>query len=162
MSYSAAVITISDRSYRGEREDESGKLLASLLEEDGYDPVSCHLIPDEGEMISEKLIELSEEGIALILTSGGTGLSPRDSTPEATLAVLEKETRGISEYIRIEGLKKTPRSALSRAVSGLRKKSLIINLPGSPKAVREAYEALSVILPHALETVNSNTLSCGG
>lgn len=162
MSYSAAVITLSDRAYRGEREDLSGKVLLSLLEGDGFSPVSYTLLPDDKSKIEEALMKLSDDGVSLILTTGGTGLSARDLTPDATLAVIDKEVSGIAELIRSESFKITKKAALSRAVCGIRKRSLIINLPGSPKAVREAYGIIEDILDHALEVINSDlALFCG-
>ena len=162
MSYSAAVITLSDRAYRGEREDLNGKVLLSLLKESGFSPVSYTLLPDERSLIEEALMKLSDDGVSLILTTGGTGLSARDLTPDATLAVIDKEVSGIAELIRSESFKITKKAALSRAVCGIRKRSLIINLPGSPKAVRESYGIIEDILDHALEVINSDSaLSCG-
>ncbi len=151
MIYEAAVITISDRASRGVYADESGKRLQTLLTEQNFRVKSYEVIPDDCEMIKERLIALSDEGIHLVLTSGGTGFSQRDVTPEATQAVIEKQTPGICEAMRAEGAKKTPMAYLSRGVSGIRKKSLLINFPGSPKACEENFAAILPFLRHGLE-----------
>ena len=156
------IISVSDRCFRGEREDQSGpailQCVQSLSESSEY-----RLVPDEKQMISAALIELADqEKCDVIFTTGGTGFAPRDVTPEATKAVIEKETPGISEAIRMKSLAITSRAILSRAVSGIRGKTLIINLPGSPKAVKESLEVVLPVLPHAVETLSGNTQSCGG
>ena len=156
------IISVSDRCFRGEREDQSGpailQCVQSLSESSEY-----RLVPDEKQMISAALIELADrEQCDVIFTTGGTGFAPRDVTPEATKAVIEKETPGISEAIRMKSLASTSRAMLSRAVSGIRGKTLIINLPGSPKAVKESLEVVLPVLPHAVETLSGNTQSCGG
>ncbi len=137
MSYKAAVVCLSDRAQRGEREDISGKLLVELLTESGFQEVSYSLLPDELELIEAELIRLTDMNYSLILTTGGTGLSKRDVTADATRRVIEREVPGISELIRAESFKVTKKAALSRGISGIRKSSLIINLPGSAKAVKE-------------------------
>lgn len=157
-----AVVCVSDRCFRGECEDKSGKLISELVSPLGA-TVEYVIVPDEKEKISETLVRLCDEIKAdVILTTGGTGFAPRDVTPEATKAVVEKEVPGIPEAIRSESLKITPRAMLSRAAAGIREKTLIINLPGSPKAVRESLEVVLPVLPHAVETLSGNTQSCGG
>ena len=157
-----SVITVSDRCSRGECEDKSGTLLCELLKPYG-ELLSYSTVPDEKEQISDMLINMCDTLHSdVVFTTGGTGFAPRDITPEATKAVIEKEVPGISEAIRYESLKITPKAMLSRAISGIRGKTLIINLPGSPKAVRESLEVVLPVLPHAVETLSGNTLSCGG
>jgi molybdenum cofactor synthesis domain-containing protein len=144
-----AVLTVSDRVSRGEAEDGSGDLLESLLREDGFD-VERKLVPDERAQISAALRELAER-VQIVLTTGGTGLAPRDVTPEATQDVLEREAPGIAQAIRVESLHKTPYALLSRGVAGLVGSTLIVNLPGSPGGCRDGYDVLRPVLPHALE-----------
>lgn len=152
--FDAAVVTISDTGWAGEREDVSGPLLADLLMEAGARTVVCELVPDEREQISGTLTRLCEETkVDLIITTGGTGLAPRDVTPEATLAVIDRQAPGFVELIRHRSAKITPMAALSRAVSGIRARTLIINFPGSPKACREAFAIIKPSLPHALEII---------
>lgn len=144
----AAVVTVSDRAYNGVYEDISGPTLAALLEKMGAKVASVEIVPDEIDAIAATLRRLSDEtGVHLILTTGGTGPAPRDNTPEATRAVIEKEMPGIAELLRWDGYKRTPWAVLSRGVAGIRGNTLIINLPGNPKAVREGMEALAPILP---------------
>lgn len=156
------IICVSDRCYKCECEDLSGKAIAEcvkpLCNESEY-----RLVPDEKDMISKAIIELADSFSAdVILTTGGTGFAPRDITPEATKAVIDKEVPGISEAIRAKSLEITNRAMLSRAISGIRGSSLIINLPGSPKAVKESLEVILPVLPHAVETLSGNTQNCGG
>lgn len=157
-----AVITLSDKGYAGEREDKSGPLIKEMVEEQGYEVVDMIVLPDEQKMIEEKLIQLcDEEKMDLILTTGGTGFSPRDCTPEATLAVAEKNAPGIAEAMRYASLQITPRAMLSRSASVIRKETLIVNLPGSPKAVKENLECILPSLPHGLEIMKGMTGECG-
>lgn len=157
-----SVLTVSDRCSRGEAEDKSGVLLCELLGSHGS-LAQYSIVPDEKNKISEALIYMCDELKSdVVFTTGGTGLAPRDVTPEATKEVIEKDVPGISEAIRYESLKITPKAMLSRAVSGIRGNSLIINLPGSPKAVRESLGVVLPVLAHAVETLSGITLSCGG
>ena len=147
----AAVLTVSDRSARGEREDESGALLAELLSETGASVVAREIVSDELQPLVEKLRALAErEDVNLVLTTGGTGISPRDNTPEATRAVIEREAPGLSEAMRAETLRQTPAAMLSRGVSGVCAGALIVNLPGSPKGVRECFAVIRPVLRHAV------------
>ena len=146
-----AVLTVSDRSARGEREDVSGPVLAELLREAGANVIAQEVVSDELETLTEKLRELADrEEVNLVVTTGGTGLSPRDNTPEATRAVIEREVPGICEAMRAETLKQTPTALLSRAVCGTRSGALIVNLPGSPKGVRECFAVIRPVLAHAV------------
>ena len=154
MSYTAAVITVSDLGSRGLRQDTSGPAVCAMLETMGFSVVHTAIIPDEAERISAELRACADEKkICLIVTTGGTGLSPRDVTPEATLAVLDREIRAIPVAMWIEGLKATPRAMLSRAVAGTRGSSLILNLPGSEKAARENFAAVAGALEHAMHMI---------
>ena len=156
------IICVSDRCHRGECEDKSGPAIAECVRE-LCDSSVYRLVPDVPMKISSALCELADdEKCDVIFTTGGTGFAPRDVTPEATKAVLEKEVPGISEAIRAKSLEITDRAMLSRAVSGIRGKTLIINLPGSPKAVRESIAVVLPVLPHAVETLSGNTQNCGG
>ena len=138
MNYTAAVITVSDKGFRGERADTSGPALCRLLRDSGWDVTYTCMVPDEADQIREELIRCADEKhVQLVLTTGGTGFSPRDVTPEATLTVVERETRGIPEAMRAESLKITPRGCLSRAAAGIRGRTLMVNLPGSEKAAVE-------------------------
>ncbi len=153
----AAVLTISDRSSRGEREDKSGPTIKELLKFINAEIIEYLIIPDERDIISAKLKELADVAKAdLIVTTGGTGLTQRDVTPEATLDVIDKRIPGFEEAMRAESIKITPHGMLSRAVAGLRNKTLIINLPGSPKAVRENLSVVLPAIPHAIELVKSS------
>lgn len=158
--FKAAIITASDKGAQGLREDLSGPCIKKILEKANYEVVSVDILPDDRNLIADKLIELSDRKIPLILTTGGTGFAPRDNTPEATRDVIEKETPGISEAIRSESLKITPRAMLSRAISGIRKQSLIINLPGSPKAVKECLDFILPILEHGLNIMLNLDSEC--
>jgi molybdenum cofactor synthesis domain-containing protein len=148
---SVNILTVSDRSFKGEREDKSGPTIIDFLKENDLLIHDYQIVPDEIDQIVNILSKWAEEKIPLIFTTGGTGFAPRDITPEATLAIIEKETPGISEYLRYKSFQITPHATLSRAVSGIKNRSLIINLPGSPKAARECLEFLLPVLPHAIE-----------
>lgn len=155
---SAAVITLSDKGAAGERSDESGPLIAELLS--GIGEVRYYdVLPDEQDQIRDRLLKYVGM-VDLILTTGGTGLSPRDVTPEATRMVIEREVPGIAEAMRLEGLKKTDRAMLSRAVAGVRGQTLIVNLPGSPKAVCENLAVILDVLPHAIEKIKGDPSEC--
>ena len=156
MSYTAAVITVSDKGYIGQREDTSGPNLCRILKENGYELVHTSIVPDDNEMIQAELIKCCDElKINLILTTGGTGFSPRDITPEATMAVVERPTPGIPEAMRAESMRITPKGCLSRSAAGIRKQSLIINLPGSKKASEENILAVIGAVDHGLEMLLS-------
>ncbi|HVL91303.1 MAG TPA: MogA/MoaB family molybdenum cofactor biosynthesis protein [Actinomycetota bacterium] len=147
-----AVLTVSDRRSRGEEPDEGGPLCADLAREIGGEVVETAIVPDERDAIAKALAAWCDAGAAdLILTTGGTGLGPRDVTPEATRAVIEREAPGLAEAMRAAGMKLTPYAALSRHVCGTRGSTLIVNLPGAPKAIRECFDGLREILPHAVE-----------
>jgi molybdopterin adenylyltransferase len=158
-----AVVTLSDRCADGTRPDEAGPLAARLLREAlGTDAAHCDVLPDDAAGIERRLVELADiELCDLIVTTGGTGLSPRDVTPEATLAVIDREVPGIAEAIRARGLTATPLAMLSRGVCGQRGRTLILNLSGSPKAVREQLAIVLPVLPHALATAAGVVLDCG-
>jgi molybdopterin adenylyltransferase len=154
-----AVLTMSDKGSKGEREDLSGPLIADILKPIGADLKYYEILPDEKELIKKKLIEYCSK-VDLILTTGGTGLAPRDVTPDATLEVIDREVLGIAEAMRSEGFKKTRRAVLSRAVAGVKGNTLIINLPGSPKAVKENLEIILDVIPHAIEKIKGDTTEC--
>lgn len=157
-----AVITVSDKGYRGEREDRSGKYIVDYFTDKGWEITDHTVVPDEKDMIRNLLIEICDNRKAnLILTTGGTGFSPRDVTPEATREIFEREAPGFSELIRIEGQKKTPRSILSRGVSGIRKSTLIINLPGSIKGVKDSLDLIYRALPHGIDILTGRDSECG-
>jgi len=152
-----AILTISDKASRQERKDKSGKLIAEMINEIQAEEVLYKVIPDEKEDISENIIHICDNKIAdLILTTGGTGFAPRDITPEATSKVIEKEVPGITEKMRNETASITPMAYLSRAKAGIRGRTLIVNLPGNPKAVRECLEAIFDILPHGIDILKEN------
>lgn len=162
MKWKAAVITLSDKGAKGQRVDESGMLIKRMLEEAGYEIAGYSLLPDEQQLIEKELIRFSdEEKVDLILTTGGTGFSPRDCTPEATLNVATKNVPGIAEAMRYASLQITPRAMLSRAVSVIRGETLIINLPGSPKAVKENLEYILPSLSHGLGILKGVSGECG-
>lgn len=156
------VITVSDRASRGKREDRSGQVVQEMVKSIDGEVVAYRVIPDEEKLIGEELLRMCDQLKAdLIITTGGTGLGPRDVTPDATLGVIEKEVPGISEAIRVEGFKSTPHALLSRAVAGVRGECLIVNLPGSPKAVEESLNTILPCLPHAIEVLKGKAEECG-
>ena len=163
MRYTAAVITVSDKGYRGEREDTSGPNLCRILTEKGFDATYTAMVPDEPESIKGELCKCADDlGIALVLTTGGTGFSPRDITPEATLEVVERLTPGIPEAMRAESMRITPKGCLSRSAAGIRGRSLIINLPGSKKASAENLLAVIDPVAHGLDMLYSEgSADCG-
>ena len=157
----AAIITLSDSGYRGEREDKSGPVIREILEKEGYEITFTELLPDDRAMIAGKLQEIADSGNTdLILTTGGTGFSQRDVTPEATEEVIERRVPGIPEAMRAYSMTITKRAMLSRATAGIRGTTLIINLPGSPKAVRESLEYIIGALDHGLEILRGEATDC--
>ncbi len=154
-----AVLTLSDKGSKGEREDTSGPAIEKLVKKIGAEVVSYDILPDEKRLIKKKLISLCKKA-DLILTTGGTGVSPRDVTPDATKEVIQYEIPGIAEAIRAASLKKTPYAMISRAVAGVRGETLIINLPGSPNAVKENLAVILPVLPHVLEKIKGSTEDC--
>ena len=158
----AGIITISDKGFRKEREDLSAGEIEKLLGEIPVTIENYEIIPDEQDMIADKLREyVDDKKLHLVVTTGGTGVSPRDVTPEATLTIIEREIPGMAEVMRYESLKKTPHAMISRSVVGIRKKSLIVNLPGSPQAARENLTAILPALPHALAKIGGDDAECG-
>ena len=159
--FKAAVVTVSDRSFQGQRPDAGGPLVAQMLQDAGYEIAQQVLVPDEQSQIQQALCRLCDtEEVHLVVTTGGTGFSPRDVTPEATLAVCQRLVPGIPEAMRYASLRITPRAMLSRAQAGIRGRSLIINLPGSPKAAQENLEAVLPDLAHGLEILLGRTADC--
>jgi len=158
----AMAVTISDKGSTGEREDRSGPALAEALERLGAEVVGRRIVPDDPDRISALLIELADRGdVDLIITTGGTGIAPRDHTPEATRAVIDYEVPGIAEVLRFEGYRRTPNAVISRGIAGVRGRCLIVNLPGSTRAVAEGMETLSAILPHAVQMMRGESLEHG-
>ena len=156
-----AIITSSDTGYRGEREDLSGPVIKEIMEKEGYEVVSMDILPDDQVMLAGKMQEIADTGRAeLILTTGGTGFSERDVTPEATEEVIERRVPGIPEAMRAYSMTITKRAMLSRATAGIRGKTLIINLPGSPKAVRESLEYIVDALGHGIEILTGEASNC--
>ncbi len=161
MAYRAYIITASDSGYAGEREDASGPAARAILEEAGYADAGYAMLPDDRAMLAEKLREVCDNDLAdLVVTTGGTGFSPRDCTPEATADVVERATPGIPEAMRYYSLQITPRAMLSRAGAGIRKGALIVNLPGSPKAVKECLAYILPSLDHGLAILKGTTGNC--
>lgn len=159
--FTAAVITVSDRSHRGERPDEGGPRIKGLLEKNGYQVIHTLIVPDEVEAIEEALIHAADVlDIALIVTTGGTGFAPRDVTPETTINICHKLVPGIPEAMRSASLQITPRAMLSRAAAGIRSRSLIVNLPGSPKAAEENLIAVIGALDHGLTMLRGQPMNC--
>jgi molybdenum cofactor synthesis domain-containing protein len=152
MMIKAAILTISDSCAQGKRTDTSGQTIKDMLPTDQFEAIEKTIVPDDRQVIAEVLRCFSDEkGIDIVLTTGGTGLGPRDVTPEATASVCERMVPGLGEILRSEGFRTVPNAVLSRGIAGIRKNTLIINLPGSPKAVRECLEIILKILPHAVE-----------
>ena len=154
----AVVITASDACARGEREDTSGAALVQLLTELGAEIVATKILSDDLDPLTQSLIDFADrDDVNLIITTGGTGLGPRDNTPEATQRIVEREVPGIAEAIRAESLKVTPMAMISRGVCGVRSGTLIVNLPGSPKAVKESFAVIAPVLPHAMDLLAGRT-----
>jgi molybdenum cofactor synthesis domain-containing protein len=157
------ILTISDKGAAGKREDKSGRVIRETVGKIKAEVTAYEIIPDEKEIIKEKIKFMVDElKIDLILTTGGTGISLRDVTPEATKEIIEKEVPGLTEAMRMESFKITPHALISRAVAGIRKQSLIINLPGSPKGVRECLDTILQTIPHAVEILKGEVKDCGG
>lgn len=159
--YKIGVLTLSDKGSVGQRVDTSGPQICKLVADVG-NVTQTGLLPDDQAQIEALLREWSEQGLDLILTTGGTGLTPRDVTPEATLNVVDRLVPGMAEAMRLAGMQKTPHAMLSRGIAGICKQTLIVNLPGSEKASRENLEAILPVLPHALATLQGSTGDCGG
>ena len=156
-----AIITSSDTGYRGEREDLSGPAIREIVEKNGYKVVSMDILPDDRAILSKKMAEIADNNTAeLILTTGGTGFSPRDIMPEATEDIIDRRVPGIPEAMRAYSMTITKRAMLSRATAGIRKKTLIVNLPGSPKAVKESLDCILDVLPHGLEVLRGEVSEC--
>ncbi len=160
MTIRFGILTLSDRSARGERADSSGPALANLIQAEGWSVAKQALLPDEESAIRGLLISWADSGeLDVILTTGGTGFSPRDVTPEATRAVIEREAPGLAEAMRAASLKITPHAMLSRVVTGIRRKTLIVNLPGSPKGAVENLQVITPVLPHAVQLLHEDPAS---
>jgi molybdenum cofactor synthesis domain-containing protein len=156
-----AIITVSDRGARGEREDRSGQVLSERMLQEGFQVICRVVVPDETDVISRELLRcVEEERVGLIVTTGGTGVTSRDVTPEATLAVVERTVPGMAEAMRAASLSKTPHAMISRAIVGIRNTTLIVNLPGSPKGAIENLEVILPALPHALEKIQGDPSEC--
>lgn len=159
--FTVGIVTASDKGFRGERVDKSGELIKDMMTSNGYKVVQWKILPDDRKIIAKELKDLSDNfKLDLILTTGGTGFSPRDWTPEATLDVIDRQAPGISEAMRYYSLKITPKAMLSRGISGIRGETLIINLPGSPKAVKENLESILPSLKHGLEILKGIAGEC--
>ncbi len=161
-TYKVGILTVSDSACSGAREDSTGPMIATFIEKtEGFSVEYAYAVPDEMNRIAALLVEWADErGVDLIITTGGTGLSPRDVTPEATAKVIHREILGIAEAMRLRGIESTPRAMLSRAVAGVRNRTLIINLPGSPAGVRESMEVIKPVLKHALDKINGDQTPC--
>lgn len=159
--FSVGILTASDKGSRGEREDISGLVIREMMEASGGEITAYDIVPDDFYLIREKLVCYADtQKINLIITTGGTGLSPRDNTPDATLDIIDKEVPGMAEAMRSFGLQKTPHAMLSRAICGVRAQSLIVNLPGSPRAVRENLSVILPAIPHALQVLCGQAAEC--
>jgi molybdopterin adenylyltransferase len=157
MSIRFGILTLSDRSAKGQRPDASGPALAELIHAQGWSVTKQEILPDDESAIRAKLIEWTDSGeVEVILTTGGTGFAPRDITPEATRAVIERDAPGLAETMRADSLKKTPHAMLSRAVAGIRGRTLIVNLPGSPKGAVENLQTILPVLPHAIQLLTDD------
>jgi len=158
----AAILTISDKGFKGEREDRSGPVIREILDKAGFSIANFEILPDDQPLLEQRLRLLADEScLDLVITTGGTGVSPRDVTPDATLAVIDRQVPGMAEAMRANSLAKTPHAMLSRAVVGIRGQTLIINLPGSVKAAQENMEALLPALEHALAKIQGDPSECG-
>ncbi|HPW18617.1 MAG TPA: MogA/MoaB family molybdenum cofactor biosynthesis protein [Candidatus Aminicenantes bacterium] len=162
MTMRVGILTVSDKASRGEREDRSGPAARRVIEAAGGQVVRTAVVPDEEADIRGVLVAWSDEGLDLVLTTGGTGFGPRDRTPEATKAVIERETPGLPEAMRRAGAERTPAAILSRAAAGIRKSTLIVNLPGSERAVRESLAAVLPALAHGLDILRGAASECAG
>ena len=160
MKLKLGILTVSDRSSRGKRDDASGPMLKKIVEEQGWEVSAYEIIPDDIAVIRQKLIDLAGTGLNLLLTTGGTGFSPRDVTPEATLEVLDKQIPGFGELIRMENCKKTKLAVLSRGVSGIMRGTIVINLPGSTKGAAESLEVLLPVIPHGVKVLIKEIDDC--
>ncbi|MCY3923839.1 MAG: MogA/MoaB family molybdenum cofactor biosynthesis protein [Chloroflexota bacterium] len=156
-NFTAAVLTLSDQGATGKREDTSGPAVREHLANLGIDVTDHAIQPDDPDLTVDRLRQWVETGVSLIVTTGGTGFGPRDNTPEATRRVIERDAPGLAELMRAEGLRKTPMAALSRGLCGIAERTLIVNLPGSERAVRENLDALAPVLPHALQLIGGDT-----
>ena len=156
-NFTAAVLTLSDQGATGKREDTSGPAVREHLANLGIDVTDHAIQPDDPDLTVDRLRQWVETGVSLIVTTGGTGFGPRDNTPEATRQVIERDAPGLAELMRAEGLRKTPMAALSRGLCGIAARTLIVNLPGSERAVRENLDALAPVLPHALQLIGGDT-----
>lgn len=158
----AAILTISDRGFKGEREDKSGPVLREILDNAGFSIANFEVLPDDQHLLEKRLRHLADEScLDLVITTGGTGVSPQDVTPDATLAVIDRQVPGMAEAMRVASLAKTPHAMLSRAVAGIRGQTLIVNLPGSVKGARENIEVLLPALEHALDKIQGDPSECG-
>lgn len=159
--FTVSILTVSDKGSQGKREDKSGETIKEIISQMDARVVDYAIVPDERDIIAKKLAGWADnDNVDIVITTGGTGLAPRDVTPEATLGVVDRIAPGFAEAMRAESLKKTPHAMLSRAVAGIRKKTLIVNLPGSPKAVRECLKVIMPALPHAVETLRGEASEC--